>query len=130
MSSTERGRGPILVIEDDAEICDAIHDTLAWEGYDAIEVRDGQAALDYLGSNPPPPLILLDWNMAPMNGAEFMAEVAKDASLSTVPVVLLTAEMRAQETIKGRQFVGHLKKPVDLDALFEIVGRYCARSVG
>jgi CheY-like chemotaxis protein len=63
--------------------------------------------------------------MGPMNGAEFMAEVAKDASLSTVPVVLLTADMRVKEAMKGRHFAGYLRKPVDLDALFEVVGRYC-----
>jgi len=119
------GKRPILVVEDDADICDAMHETLADEGYDAIEFSDGRAALDYLRSHPAPPLILLDWNMAPMNGAEFMAEVAQDASLSPIPVVLLTADMRAPEKLARHPFAGFLKKPVDLELLFQIVARYC-----
>jgi CheY-like chemotaxis protein len=126
MPTPERRRTPILVVEDDIEICDAMHDALASEGYDAVEIRDGQSALDYLRSNSPPPLILLDWNMAPMNGAEFMAELSKNTSLSAVPVVLLTADVRAQNAMKSGRFSGYLKKPVDLDALFELVARYCA----
>ena len=97
--SLKVGKGPVLVVEDDPDISSAIRDTLADEGYEVVEARDGQAALDYLHSNPLPPLILLDWNMAPMNGSRFMTEVAKDASLSAIPVVLLTADTKADEKL-------------------------------
>jgi CheY-like chemotaxis protein len=118
-------KGPVLVVDDDSDFREAIRDTLAAEGYAAILVGDGQAALDYLRSNPAPPLILLDWNMAPMNGAQFKAAVAEDPVLSRIPVVLFTADFRASQKVKTGGFVGHLMKPVDLGELFEIIGRYC-----
>ena len=118
-------RGPVLIVDDDPDIREAVQDTLASEGYEAVGVTDGLEALEYLRSNSTPPLILLDWNMAPMNGPEFMAEAAKDPVLSSIPVILLTADARAPEKSKGNGFAGYLMKPVDLDALFSFVDRYC-----
>jgi CheY-like chemotaxis protein len=115
----------VLLVDDDPDIRDAIRDTLADEGYEMIEATDGREALDYLRVNPAPPLILLDWNMAPMNGLQFMAEVAKDAVLSRIPVVLLTADASAPEKSRAAGCVDYLLKPVDLDALFAILVRYC-----
>jgi two-component system response regulator FlrC len=119
-------RGQVLVVDDDPDIREALRDTLQDEGYQLIEAFDGQKALEYLRSHPAPPLILLDWNMGPMNGPQFMVEAAKDPVLSKIPVVLLTADIRASDKAKTNGFVGYLKKPVDLDALFETLRRFCA----
>jgi CheY-like chemotaxis protein len=98
--------------------------TRTTSGYSA-EADDGTSALEYLHSHVPPPLILLDWNMAPMNGAAFMAAVNRDRALSGIPVVLLTADARTEDKARTPGFVGYLKKPIDLDSLFAIVRRYC-----
>jgi CheY-like chemotaxis protein len=114
----------VLVVDDDADVREAIRDTLAQEGYAIAEARDGRAALAYLRDNPLPPLILLDWNMAPMNGREVMEELARDPVLARVPVVLLTADARVEGRASSLGFVGHLKKPVELDALLELMEKY------
>jgi CheY-like chemotaxis protein len=118
-------RGPVLVIDDDADIREAMRDTLSDEGYEAHLASGAEEALDYLRAHPLPPLILLDWNMAPLNGAHFMAERNRDAALSTIPVVLLTADLRAAADATARGFAGCLTKPVDLDLLLSLVGRHC-----
>jgi len=118
-------RGRVLLVDDDPDVREATRDALADEGYEMIEAADGQAALNYLRGNPPPHLVLLDWNMAPMNGAQFMEEVAKDPYLSTIPVILLTADVRAPDKSRGVSFVGCLMKPIDLDALFDVLDHYC-----
>lgn len=123
----ETHKGPVLVVDDDCDIRDALHDALAGEGYETVEATDGRQALDYLRSNALPSVILLDWNMAPMNAPQFMTELAKEKpSISSVPVVLLTADARAPEKAKYHPFSGYLMKPVSLEALFEVLGRYCA----
>jgi CheY-like chemotaxis protein len=116
----------VLVVDDDLDIREALRDMLTYEGYQISEASDGLSALRHLRTNAQPGLILLDWNMAPMNGREFMAEFARDPGLSSIPVVLLTADLRAQEKAIGNGFVGLLGKPVDIDALFALVARYCA----
>jgi CheY-like chemotaxis protein len=116
----------VLVVDDDWDIREALHDILAFEGYQTAEAVDGTTALLYLRSHPPPGLILLDWNMAPMNGLQFLAECERDPSLAGIPVVLLTADMRAGEKVRSIGFVGLLKKPVAVEVLIDLVSRYCA----
>jgi CheY-like chemotaxis protein len=124
MSSTER-KGPVLVVDDDPDVRDAITDTLEQEGYAWTGAGDGLEALAYLRSNPPPPLILLDWNMAPMNGHEFMEEFVKHPNFDQIAVVLLTADAKVAERVNTGAYAGYLQKPVKLDTFFEILYRYC-----
>jgi CheY-like chemotaxis protein len=118
-------RRRVLLVDDDPDIREGMRDILADEGYEMIEASDGQQALDYLRTHPLPPVVLLDWNMAPLNGQQFMTEVVKDPSLSEIPVILLTADSRAPEKSKAHRFAGYLVKPLDLDALFDVLARYC-----
>ena len=114
---------PILIIDDDRDVRESLRDTLTDEGYPTAEAGDGGEGLEYL-RNHEVSLILLDWNMAPMDGATFMAEVAKDARLKAFPVVLVTADSRVSSRgLDG--FVGTLKKPIDLVKLFALCTRYC-----
>ncbi len=121
---TER-KGPVLVVDDDADVREAIKDTLEQEGYAAAEASDGRDALSYLRSNPPPSLILLDWNMAPMNAPQFMQEFANHPGSGDIPVVLLTADARVEQKAESNGYAGYVKKPVKLELLLEILRRYC-----
>ena len=118
-------RRPVLVADDDPDVREAIQDTLAAEGYETIVTSSGEEALAYVRRNPAPSLILLDWNMAPMNGAQFVAAIARDPALAAIPVVVLTADFRSSAKVEQGSVAGHLMKPVDLDRLFEVIGRYC-----
>ncbi len=124
MPSPESRRS-VLVVDDDADLREALRDALGDEGYDVAEARDGSSALEYLRSHEKPSLILLDWNMAPMNGARFLAEMQGDAALAHVPVLVLTADGKAGEKARGG-FVGRIEKPVDLMTLFEMIERHRA----
>ena len=115
----------VLVIDDDSDIREAIHDLLMVEGIGTAEARDGSSGLEYLRSNRPPGVILLDWNMAPMNGAAFMSEVSRDAALSRIPVVVVTADVRAGQTARAQGLGTLLMKPIDPDQLLEIARRHC-----
>ena len=115
----------VLIVDDNVDVLEAVRDTLTAEGYETAEATDGQAALDYLRSHEAPGLILLDWNMAPMNGRDFMIETAKDPKLAAIPTVLLTADGRAADKSQQSGTVGFLMKPVDLDELFATVARFC-----
>jgi CheY-like chemotaxis protein len=125
--SSERSspRSAVLLVDDDADIREAIHFALDDEGYEVAEACDGQEALDYLRSHPAPRAILLDWNMAGMNGPEFMIEVSKNASLAKVPVIVVTADTRAPDKLLAGYKARYLTKPFQLDTLFEML-RHCS----
>jgi CheY-like chemotaxis protein len=69
---------------------------------------------------------LLDWNMAPVSGADFMSEFSRDASLAEIPVVLLTADVRAEPKARTFGISTRLSKPIDAERLVAIAARYCA----
>jgi len=116
----------VLVIDDDPDIREAISDFLTMEGIGTAEARDGSTGLTYLRSHRAPGVILLDWNMAPMNGAAFMSEVSRDAALSQIPVVVVTADFRASQTARAQGLSSFLMKPINPDRLLEIARRHCS----
>ena len=108
----------ILVVEDNADIREAIVFALEAEGYVVKAALDGVDALEVLGSSPLPNLILLDMLMPRMNGWELVDALRQDPSAPTarIPVVAVTATSdKVHRTPEGLQ--GVLRKPFDLDAL-------------
>jgi CheY-like chemotaxis protein len=114
----------VLVVDDDLDVREAVCDALQQEGYRTAEAIDGPSALQYLANSPQPSLVLLDWNMAPMNGGEFMKAMFQRHG-RTIPVVLLTADGRVkEEDSRVHGFAAHLRKPVRLEALFAAVKKH------
>ncbi|WP_437550307.1 response regulator [Sorangium sp. So ce367] len=116
-------RKTIFIIEDDQGVCDALVTVLCDEGYDVMTAGDGADALARLreAPTPTPALIVLDLMMPGMDGYAFRAEQLRTPAISDVPVVVLTAGAAPRATELGA--VDILKKPVDLVALLDVVGR-------
>lgn len=120
-----QGLFPVLIVDDDFDVRDAIADVLEMEGIPAAFAGDGVEALEWLRSNPAPCLILLDWMMPRCDGATFREMQLRDPVLARIPVVLLTADARIDEKIRALDVEGFLRKPVDLDRLSSLIRRYC-----
>jgi CheY-like chemotaxis protein len=117
----------ILIVEDDADVREAIRETVEFEGYRAVEAANGREALEYLSKNPAPCIVLLDLMMPVMNGFEFLQAVRNDPKLRSVSILVLSAATREklEETVKTSGAVGFLTKPVQIKPLMEAVSRYC-----
>ncbi len=116
-----------MVVEDDADISDAIAATLDDHGYGVLVAANGQDALDKLrASAAPPRLILLDLMMPVMDGWQFRAAQKTEPALSRIPIVLLSAHVDARNAADQLGALAWLKKPVDLKALLRIVARRSA----
>src|SRR4051812_7004066 len=103
---------PILVVEDDPDIRDAIRSVLEDEGYKVNTAVNGRDGLDALSKMPPPCLILLDMMMPVMSGYEFLAHLRRQEHLAPIPVIVVSAWPTDKETTKATQ--GFVRKPVDL----------------
>ena len=79
---------PVLVVEDDADLREAIVDTLNLAGYETLEASDGESALKELQKTPVG-LIVSDAQMAPMDGYDLFAEVKR--TYPGLPFILMTA---------------------------------------
>ena len=118
----------ILIVEDDEAIAEAIVSLLEDEGYEAMSVSDGRAALEKLRNGERPCLILLDISMPVMNGWRFREEQLKDAALAPIPIVVCTADGRAEDKARSIGAAGWLQKPIDPERLLEVVGTHCRRT--
>lgn len=114
--------GMIFVVEDDRGVSEALVEVLSDEGYQVMTAGNGAEALARLREAPTPALIVLDLMMPVMDGYAFRAEQLRTPAIADVPVIVLTAGAAPRATELGH--VDILKKPIDLVALLEAVGRY------
>jgi CheY-like chemotaxis protein/phosphoribosyl 1,2-cyclic phosphodiesterase len=83
-------RARILVADDDQSILQVLETVLAGDGYQVITVRDGEAALE-AARHDAFDLILLDVQMPRLDGLATARALRRDARLTDVPIVMLTA---------------------------------------
>jgi CheY-like chemotaxis protein len=114
----------ILIVEDDFDIREALTQILRDEGYEVVGAGNGAEAMDVLHHNRAFGLILLDLMMPVMDGWQFRTEQQRDPALASIPVLVLSADAHIQQRAAALAAAGHLKKPVELDALLDTVGRF------
>jgi CheY-like chemotaxis protein len=110
----------ILVVDDDPQVRATIVRALQELGYQTGEAADGEAALAALAASEPPMLVILDYVMPGMDGAEVAREIA--AVDPDLPVIFSTghAALRALRSAAGED-VPILAKPFTLDELDELL---------
>jgi len=111
----------ILLIEDDADLADAIVEVLQNEGYRVSYAADGKAALALLSRSDPPDLILLDLMMPNMNGWEFRAAQLRNPAIAKIPVIVLSATGERARPIDAAMV---LRKPVTLETLLAALANF------
>ena len=121
----------VLVVDDDQEICEVVRLALEDAGYESLQTRDGQTALDMLRSSPSPLVVLLDQLMPGMNGTEVLRIIQADPALATRHAyILMTASSSAPFSAISQLTnlsVTVLRKPFELDVLFDLVEQASAR---
>ena len=115
----------VLIVDDDFDLRETLSDVLQDEGYTVVTAEDGLAAMEYLRSHAAPCMILLDWMMPRCNGAEFAQRQRAVPELSTIPVVLLTADERREEKLALTGARQYLSKPVSRAVLCSVVREIC-----
>jgi signal transduction histidine kinase/ActR/RegA family two-component response regulator len=110
----------ILVIEDDPEVRRVIVDSLELSGHSVTSATNGIDGLAALRKTPPE-LLIVDYAMPKMNGAEVIKRARE--RLPNLPVVLATgyADMAEVAGVLGTQSI--LIKPFDIAALLHAVGQ-------
>jgi two-component system, chemotaxis family, chemotaxis protein CheY len=112
----------IVVAEDFNVSRKIIVSTLAKEGYVVMEASDGVEAANLFDGRPID-LLITDFNMPNMNGAELIQKVRAINSYAYLPILLLTTEVRQekiQQAIDGN-ITAIVKKPFDTIEFVKIV---------
>jgi DNA-binding response OmpR family regulator len=114
----------IVVIEDDADLREAICLMLDFEGHDVSAFSNAREAIRRIEAGLPVDVVLLDLMMPIMNGWEFCEHRAASATLARVPVIVITARQSVTPPI-GVSDV--LLKPFDADELQGAIVRAMSR---
>jgi CheY-like chemotaxis protein len=123
----------ILIIDDDHGHREAVRELLVDEGYDTVEASDGGKALTYLVSVSPgavPALILLDLQMEPMTGWEFLSVLKSYLRLSTIPVVLVSGREPSIDVVAHGTVAAYVRKPFSNEQLLKTIAEVLARRAG
>lgn len=115
----------VLVVDDNETNRKLVRDTLGPLGLKVIEAADGSQALA-VAREQSPDLVLMDIRMPVMDGYGARRAMNRDAALSRIPVVALTASVMPDDSARIREthFDGFLRKPVSRQHLLEMLARF------
>lgn len=90
----------ILLVEDEAPICEMIRFALSREGFEVTEAYDAREAEARLAEGLPD-LALIDWMLPGVSGVELLRRLRRDELTAELPVIMLTARGEETDKISG-----------------------------
>jgi CheY-like chemotaxis protein len=116
---------PVMIVDDDTDICATVQIVLEVYGYRVITASDGAEALHKLETEEAPCLIILDLMMPGMNGQQFREAQLQNPALADIPVVVLSGDYKVNERAAAMGVEG-LGKPIEVSQLLAKVEQFCA----
>jgi sigma-B regulation protein RsbU (phosphoserine phosphatase) len=117
---THPSRAEILVVDDDAMSRRVLAQLLSASGYNCRVSNDGSEALETIHARPPS-LLLLDFDMPRLNGAELLTRLRsdEDPTVAQIPAIMLTAHGSEQSEVSCLQAGADdfVTKPVNASVL-------------
>lgn len=117
----------VLVVDDEHAIASLLENVLEDEGHRVLVASNGRMAL-LRATETRPDLVITDFMMPVMDGAELVKALAADAALAAVPVIVMSSmpEAAVAERCPGRAFA-FLRKPFNIFEMIDVVARLTAR---
>lgn len=114
----------VVVADDDPSILDFLTRVATKAGHRVVRTDRGDKALELVRQEKPQ-LVFLDVLMPGLDGLEVAKAIRNDATLTGIPVVLLSAmgEARLAEAVRSSGAVDFLTKPMKLEAVRGLMAR-------
>jgi two-component system chemotaxis response regulator CheY len=119
----------ILIVDDFSTMRRIIKNLLRDLGFsNTVEADDGNTALPVLKKGDID-FLVTDWNMPGMTGIELLRTVRADPELSTMPILMVTAEAKREQIIEAAQagVNGYIVKPFTAITLKEKIEKIFER---
>lgn len=114
----------ILVIEDDGSVAGLLEDVLSREGFDVRAEADGEWGLRAFGEHEPD-LVIMDVLLPKLQGFQLLEKLRATPGGERVPVIVMSGVFRRnlyeRQLIERHQITAYLDKPVDVDALLDVL---------
>ena len=110
----------ILVLDDNQDILDIVHETLTYERFEVESTSDGDAVVPLVETFAPD-LIILDYRVAGVNGGEICRQIKDHPNFNSIPVIIFSAYINHNDELYGYGCDAIINKPFDLTELVEKV---------
>ena len=120
-------QSPVLLVDDDADVREAMKTLLELDGYKVVTARDGEDAIQQLRQGLFPCVILLDLMMPRKNGFQFRAEQLEDPRLAPIPVIVYSGHYDTKRNQAALAAAAYLQKPVSMSSLLDVVAHHCSK---
>ena len=110
----------ILVIDDELGATEVLVAALEDEGYRVLSASNGQHGLDSLAATPVD-LVISDFMMPLMDGAELGRAMKADPALAAIPIIMMSALSEPLTRANFADYAAFLRKPFRAAALVELV---------
>lgn len=112
----------ILILDDDLDILDSFKRSLERAGYDVVAVTDGKQGLRAAKAQMFD-LIVTDVAMPVMDGFHFFKEIKQWPLYAKVPVIVITAHERVEDSFRIFGVTEFLSKPVQPEVILKTIER-------
>lgn len=113
----------VLIVDDSPDIRGLLRQALEMEGFVVHQAENGMIAQSKLAGGMQPCLVLLDLMMPVMDGRAFLNWKNQQPEYDSIPVIVISAK-GGDLSLAGAK--GFLRKPLDLNDLFQVVEGYCS----
>lgn len=117
------GHKRVLVADDDPFIRSLLAAWLQDAGYGVTTAEDGQQALEKV-QHERPDVLLLDLMMPKLDGYGVVRWLRQREETRALPIIVLSADVRAPQRLVGLSIDAFLSKPFDLDDVLARVSEY------
>ncbi|WP_304641552.1 response regulator [Pseudomonas sp.] len=118
----------LLLVEDERALRKVMEMVLEGEGYDVLTATDGREGLKLLAKNSPD-LIITDYMMPEMDGAEMVRRIKGNPRTARIPILLMSAAL--PHDLPERRLVDcFLEKTGELADLLSTIRRLLAGPAG
>jgi len=119
---TEGRKAEVLVVDDEFGIVDVLETILTDEGYRVVTACNGKQGLVRLSAEKPD-VILLDFMMPILGGAEMLRAMAAEPAYQRIPVIMISSLGEDVIAEKCKGYAAFLHKPFRAAAVLSTVAR-------
>lgn len=112
---------PVLIVEDDPGLREALVVELEDDGYTTVAASNGVEAVALLRAGTRACLILLDIHMPGGSGLEFLAQRKSDAAMAAIPTIAYSGDGELREEVEALGVALFFRKPLPARTLLAFV---------
>lgn len=125
----KRIREKILIVDDDASICNIFRNALSIRGYEILSASNGYEAMDILRQNQIA-MIFADIKMPKMSGISLLKRVKEFSP--NVPVVMITGYVSIESAVEliKHGATDYIPKPISLEKINQVIDKsLCSNNI-